>query len=63
MTNTTPDVIFRLTRLNEYRNEVIGQYAVFKRNIERLLEKQAWTRPIRGRCEWEQQYFSFKDKE
>jgi hypothetical protein len=63
MINETPNVIFRLTRLNEYRNEAIEQYTVFKRNIERLLEKQAWTRPIRGRCKWEQQYFSFRDTE
>jgi hypothetical protein len=63
MTNNTPDVIFRLTRLNEYRNEAIGQYAIFRSNVERLLAKQAWTRPIRGRCKWEQQYFSIRDKE
>lgn len=63
MTNKTPNVIFRLTRLNQYRNEVIEQFTEFKHNIERLLENQAWTRPISGRCRWEQQYFSIRDKE
>jgi hypothetical protein len=63
MTNKTPDVIFRLARLSQYRKEVIEQYTVFRQNIEKLLQKQAWTRPIRGRCEWEQQYFNFRDKE
>ena len=63
MTNKTPNVISRLTRLNEYRNGVIEQYTEFSRSIKRLLEKQAWTRPIRGRCRWEQQYFSIRDKE
>lgn len=62
MTNMTPNVIFRLTRLNEYRNEAIEQYAAFRQNIELLLQKQAWTRPIKGRCKWEQQYFSISDK-
>lgn len=63
MTDNIPDVIFRLTRLNEYRNEAIEQYSVFRQNIELLLQKQAWTRPIKGRCKWEQQYFSIRDKE
>jgi hypothetical protein len=61
MTNKTPSVIFRLTRLNEYRIEATEQYEVFRQNIRLLLEKQAWTRPIRGRCKWEQQYFSIQD--
>jgi hypothetical protein len=63
MTDNIPDVIFRLTRLNEYRNEAIEQYSVFRQNIELLLQKQAWTSPIKGRCKWEQQYFSIRDKE
>ena len=63
MTNKTPDVIFRLIRLNEYRNEAIEQFAEFRLNIQLLLQKQAWTRPIKGRCKWERQYFSIRDKE
>jgi hypothetical protein len=63
LTSKTSTVIFRLSRLNRYRNEAIEQYIEFSHNIERLLEKQAWTRPIRGRCRWEQQYFSIRDKD
>lgn len=61
LTNKTPDVINCLTRLNGYRNEAVDQYTVFRHNIERLLENQAWTRPIRGRCKWERQYFNIRD--
>jgi len=63
LSNMTTHAIFRLNRLNQYRTEAVEQYAVFRQNIRQLLEKQVWTRPIRGRCKWEQQYFSIRDKQ
>ena len=63
ISNMTPNAIFRLTRLDQYRNETVEQYAVFRQNIKQVLEKQAWTGPIRGRCGWEQEYFSIRNKE
>lgn len=59
----TPDVVDWLTRLNHYRNEVIEHYNIFRQNIERILEDQSWTRPVKGRCGWEQQYFSVTDNQ
>jgi hypothetical protein len=37
ISNMTTDAIFRLNLLNQYRNETIEQYAVFRQNIEQVV--------------------------
>jgi len=58
LTTLAPDVVDWLTRLNTYRNEVVGHLNTFIQNIEHILDDHSWNKSIKGTCGWERGFRS-----
>jgi hypothetical protein len=58
LNESTSDVVDWITRLNDYRNEEIGYYNVFRQNIALILDGLSWNKSLKGKCGWERGFWN-----